>query len=103
MIVIKYGGNALPAAGDSDPVLEAIADAFLDGEQLVLVHGGGPQIDEALAEKGIGKNRVAGYRVTDEAVFATVQSVLSGTVLRTIVHGGGPQIDEALAEKVIVS
>ena len=54
MIVIKYGGNALPAAGDSDPVLEAIADAFLDGEQLVLVHGGGPQIDEALAEKGIG-------------------------------------------------
>ena len=86
MIVIKYGGNALPAAGDSDPVLEAIADAFLDGEQLVLVHGGGPQIDEALAEKGIGKNRVAGYRVTDEAVFATVQSVLSGTVLRTIVN-----------------
>ena len=86
MIVIKYGGNALPAAGDSDPVLEAIADAFLDGEQLVLVHGGGPQIDEALAEKGIGKSRVAGYRVTDEAVFATVQSVLSGTVLRTIVN-----------------
>ena len=60
MIVIKYGGNALPDQNTSDPVLEAIADAFLDGEQIVLVHGGGPQIDAALAEKGIGKNKVAG-------------------------------------------
>ena len=42
MIVIKYGGNALPEHNLSDPVLEAIADAFLDGEQIVLVHGGGP-------------------------------------------------------------
>ena len=86
MIVIKYGGNALPDQNTSDPVLEAIADAFLDGEQIVLVHGGGPQIDAALAEKGIGKNKVAGYRVTDEEVFNVVQSVLSGQVLRSIVN-----------------
>ena len=32
MIVIKYGGNALPTSEVSDPVLEAIADAFLDGD-----------------------------------------------------------------------
>lgn len=51
MIVIKYGGNALPNVDSNDPVLEAIADAFLDGEQIVLVHGGGPQIDKALEEK----------------------------------------------------
>jgi acetylglutamate kinase len=76
MIVIKYGGNALPDQITSDPVLEAIADAFLDGEQIVLVHGGGPQIDAALAEKGIGKNKV----------FNVVQSVLSGQVLRSIVN-----------------
>ena len=44
MIVIKYGGNALPDIDSNDPVLEAIGDAFLDGEQIVLVHGGGPQI-----------------------------------------------------------
>ena len=86
MIVIKYGGNALPDQNTSDPVLEAIADAFLDGEQLVLVHGGGPQIDAALAEKGLGKKKVAGYRVTDEEVFSVVQSVLSGQVLRSIVN-----------------
>lgn len=86
MIVIKYGGNALPSQQSSDPVLEAIADAFLDGEQIVLVHGGGPQIDAALLEKGLGKEKIAGYRVTSLEVFAVVQSVLSGSVLRSIVN-----------------
>ena len=68
------------------PSAFSIADAFLDGEQIVLVHGGGPQIDAALEEKGLGKNKVAGYRVTDEEVFNVVQSVLSGQVLRSIVN-----------------
>ena len=86
MIVIKYGGNALPNDDSADPVLEAIADAFLDGEQIVLVHGGGPQIDKALNEKGLGKEKVAGYRITTAEVFEVVQSVLSGTVLRSIVN-----------------
>ena len=58
MIVIKYGGNALPSPNSTDPVLEAIADAFLDGEQLVLVHGGGPQIDSALSERNIGVEKL---------------------------------------------
>ncbi len=80
MIVIKYGGNALPTSLDSDPVLEAIADAFLDGEQLILVHGGGPQIDSALNQKGLGKEVIAGYRVTTPEVYSVVESVLSGTV-----------------------
>lgn len=86
MIVIKYGGNALPTSNSSDPVLEAIADAFLDGEQIVLVHGGGPQIDLALSEKGLGMEKVAGYRITSSEVYEVVQSVLSGTVLRSIVN-----------------
>ena len=86
MIVIKYGGNALPSHNSTDPVLEAIADAFLDGEQLVLVHGGGPQIDSALSERDIGVEKIAGYRVTTPEVYGVVQSVLSGTVLRSIVN-----------------
>jgi acetylglutamate kinase len=86
MIVIKYGGNALPTNNSTDPVLEAIADAFLDGDQIVLVHGGGPQIDLALTEKGIGKEKVAGYRITTPEVYDVVQSVLSGSVLRSIVN-----------------
>ena len=86
MIVIKYGGNAIPTSADSDPVLEAIADAFLDGEQLILVHGGGPQIDSALNKKGLGKEKIAGYRITTPEVYSVVESVLSGTVLRSIVN-----------------
>ena len=86
MLVVKYGGHALPNQSEMDPVLEAIGDAFVDGDQVVLIHGGGPQIDAALKEKGLGKERVAGYRVTTPEVFQIVQSVLCGQVQRTIVN-----------------
>jgi acetylglutamate kinase len=42
--------------------------------------------DKALNEKGLGKEKVAGYRITTAEVFEVVQSVLSGTVLRSIVN-----------------
>jgi len=86
MIVIKYGGHALPQSGSQDPVLTAIAQRHEAGELIVLVHGGGPQINAALAEKGIGKQMVGGYRKTTPEVFEVVQSVLSGSVLRSIVN-----------------
>ena len=86
MLVVKYGGNALIHSGEMDPVLEAIGDAFVDGDQVVLIHGGGPQIDKALAEKGLGKERVGGYRVTTPEVFDVVEMVLCGQVLRTITN-----------------
>jgi acetylglutamate kinase len=86
MLVVKYGGNALIHSGEMDPVLEAIGDAFVDGDQVVLIHGGGPQIDKALAEKGLGKERVDGYRVTTPEVFDVVEMVLCGQVLRTITN-----------------
>jgi acetylglutamate kinase len=84
MLVVKYGGNALIHSTDMDPVLEAIGDAFIDGDQVVLIHGGGPQIDQALAEKGLGKERIGGYRVTTEDVLKVVETVLCGQVLRSI-------------------
>jgi len=84
MLVVKYGGNALIHTGEMDPVLEAIGDAFIDGDQVVLIHGGGPQIDKALAEVGLGKDRVAGYRVTTPEVFEIVEMVLCGQILRSI-------------------
>ena len=80
MLVVKYGGHALPTQFDMDPVLEAIGDAFVDGDQVVLIHGGGPQIDAVLKSKGLGKERIAGYRVTTPEVFQVVQSVLCGEV-----------------------
>ena len=81
MLVVKYGGNALPKSGEMNPVLEAIGDAFIDGDQVVLIHGGGPQIDEALREKGLGKERLGGYRITTPEVMLTVEAVLCGQVL----------------------
>jgi acetylglutamate kinase len=86
MLVVKYGGHALPMQSEMDPVLEAIGDAFVDGDQVVLVHGGGPQIDAALKIRGLGKERVSGYRVTTPEVFQVVQSVLCGEVQRSIVN-----------------
>jgi len=86
MLVVKYGGHALPDQIEMDPVLEAIGDANIDGDQVILVHGGGPQIDSALKEKGIGKERVAGYRVTTPEVLEVVQTVLCGVVQRSIVN-----------------
>lgn len=86
MLVVKYGGNALVHSTDMDPVLEAIGDAFIDGDQVVLVHGGGPQIDQALTERGLGKDRVGGYRVTTPEVLKVVEMVLCGQVLRGITN-----------------
>lgn len=86
MILIKYGGHALPEPGEVDPVLGLVADLHKSGEKIVLVHGGGPQINAALDRLNLGKEMVGGYRKTSPEVFAVVQEVLSGQVLRSIVN-----------------
>ena len=86
MIVIKYGGHALPTPGTKDPVIALIAEVVRDQGDVVLVHGGGPQINEELAIHGIAGVLIAGYRKTPPEVFAVVQKVLSGDVLRTLVN-----------------
>lgn len=86
MILIKYGGHALPQPGSVDPALELIAHEHNSGKKIILVHGGGPQINAALALRGLGKEMIAGYRKTTPEVFQVVQEVLSGQVLRSIVN-----------------
>ena len=85
-ILVKYGGNALGAIA-GDPLLDECAELHRLGTQLVLVHGGGPQIDAALAELGLGKERVAGLRVTDARSLAVVERTLCGTVNKSLVRG----------------
>jgi acetylglutamate kinase len=83
VIVIKFGGHAM---SDAEGLFALAVQATLDmGEQCVIVHGGGPQIDEALAIAQIESAYIGGYRVTTPATFAIVQRVLSGQVLRTVV------------------
>jgi acetylglutamate kinase len=86
MIVIKYGGHALPRPGVPDLTLKTISDFHRSGEKVVLVHGGGPQIDSELAFHQISSEMVGGYRPTTPEVFEVVQKVLSGQVLRTLVN-----------------
>ncbi len=85
-LVVKYGGNALAIGGD-DPVLADVADAAKRGDDVVLVHGGGPQIDAALAERGIGERRIDGLRVTDAPTLAVTEQVLCATVNKALVRG----------------
>ena len=86
LIVLKYGGNAMPDGAD-DPVLDEIAALARRGTSVVMVHGGGPQIDAALKLHGIPEERIEGLRVTSAAAREVVESVLCGTVNKALVRG----------------
>jgi acetylglutamate kinase len=86
LIVLKYGGNAMSAPDADDPLLDDIATRFRAGDRVLLVHGGGPQIDAALATSGVSKQRVYGLRITDAATLAITESVLCGTVNKALVR-----------------
>ena len=82
MIVIKFGGHAMT---DTSGTFAEIIKRSLDKEACVVVHGGGPQIDAALKTHQLDSTFVGGFRVTTPEIFAVVQQVLSGTVLREVV------------------
>jgi acetylglutamate kinase len=86
LIVLKYGGNAM-TAGTDDPVLDEIAGLARTGTQVVVVHGGGPQIDAALELRGIPEERIDGLRVTSAAARDVVEAVLCGSVNKDLVRG----------------
>ncbi len=76
----------MAALEGADPLLDDVASRIRKGDHVVLVHGGGPQIDAALVERGIGQERVAGLRVTDAATLAVTESVLCGSVNKALVR-----------------
>lgn len=85
LIVLKYGGNAM-LPGAADPVLDEIAELATAGISIVMVHGGGPQIDAALRVHGVREERIDGLRVTSSEVLDVVESVLCGTVNKELVR-----------------
>jgi acetylglutamate kinase len=84
LIVLKYGGNALRGRGAPDPLLDEVAQRVAGGDRVVLVHGGGPQIDAALADGPA--ERKDGLRVTGAAALEIVERVLCGTVNKALVR-----------------
>lgn len=86
LIVLKYGGNAMSAADAEDPTLDEVATLAARGDGVVLVHGGGPQIDAELHAKAIDEVRIQGLRVTGGATRDVVEYVLCGTVNKALVR-----------------
>ncbi|MBV8600371.1 MAG: acetylglutamate kinase, partial [Candidatus Eremiobacteraeota bacterium] len=86
ILVVKYGGNAMTGPPD-DPVLADCAALHREGHKVALVHGGGPAIDAALAERGIVEKRVAGLRVTGRQSLGVVEAVLCASVNKALVRG----------------
>jgi acetylglutamate kinase len=86
MIVIKFGGHAM--SDEHGAFAKAIAEAISTGVTPVVVHGGGPQIGEALQAAGIESRFVGGFRVTTPETFDVVERVLAGEV--------GPAVAQSL-------
>lgn len=86
MIVVKFGGHAMQ--DENGAFAKAIASAQQDGVALVIVHGGGPQIDAALKDEQITSEFIGGFRVTTPEIFDVVERVLANEV--------GPAVAKAL-------
>ncbi len=79
-LVLKFGGELLDHPARLDVVAGSVARMAAASGPLVIVHGGGKEIDAALETAGIPKQQVDGLRMTDEATLASVVAVLAGTV-----------------------
>ena len=85
-VVIKFGGHAM---GDDEAMQTFARDVVLMshvGVKPVIVHGGGPMINDLLGRLGVTSTFVGGKRVTDEATIEVVEMVLSGRVNKRIVQ-----------------
>ena len=85
-IVIKYGGNAMINEELKEQVMEDIVLLHLIGVNVVLVHGGGPEITDTLAKIGKETKFVGGLRVTDKETVDVVQMVLAGKINKSLVN-----------------
>ena len=86
VVVIKYGGNAMINSELKEQVMEDIVLLHLIGVKVVLVHGGGPEINEMMDKMGKKPEFVDGLRVTDRETVDIVQMVLAGRVNKTLVN-----------------
>lgn len=84
-VVVKYGGNAMISEALRKAVISDIILLHLVGIQVVVVHGGGPEISAMLKKIGKESRFVDGLRYTDEETMEVVQQVLCGKVNKDLV------------------
>ena len=77
ILVVKYGGNAMINEHLKEQVMEDIVLLSLVGVKVVLVHGGGPEINDLMEKLGKKAEFVDGLRVTDKETVDIVQMVLA--------------------------
>ena len=93
VLVIKFGGHAM---SDNDGEFgKKLASAIAQGLKVVVVHGGGPQINAALEEARITSTFIGGFRVTSPEIFEVVERVLSEEV--------GPQVAQTLTQSGVAA
>ena len=85
-VVIKYGGNAMVSDELKSAVMEDIVMLSTVGIKVVLVHGGGPEINEMLAKIGKEPKFINGLRYTDRETMEVVEMVLAGKVNKGLVQ-----------------
>lgn len=85
-IVVKYGGNAMTSEVLKETVMSDIVLLTRVGVRVVLVHGGGPEINAALQRMNIPTEFVDGLRKTDAEAVKVVQMVLAGKVNKDLVN-----------------
>lgn len=85
-VVVKYGGNAMIDEGLKNDVMNDIVLMQLVGINVVLVHGGGPEINAMLKKIQKESKFLNGMRVTDQETMDIVQQVLAGKVNKDLVQ-----------------
>lgn len=85
IVVVKYGGNAMTNNELKEAVMSDIVLLSLIGIKVVLVHGGGPEINEMLKKLNIESKFINGLRYTDKDTIDVVKMVLSGKVNKELV------------------
>ena len=86
ILVVKYGGNAMISDHLKDAVMGDIVLLSLIGVKVVLVHGGGPEINEMLTKTGKKSEFIDGLRVTDQETMDVAQMVLAGKTNKDLVN-----------------
>lgn len=106
LIVVKLGGELLERPAGLRRIARGIA-ALSSRTSLVVVHGGGREIDAALAAAGIPKQQVDGLRVTDARTLDVVISVLAGAINTRLVaairRAGGRPVGLTGADTSVVT
>lgn len=86
IVVVKYGGNAMKSEELKQQVMEDISLLWSMGVKVVLVHGGGPEINSLMERLGKVPQFIDGLRVTDKETVDIVQMVLAGKVNKSLVN-----------------